>query len=142
MIEAAIEEAKRTGDYAGVVRAIPYMQYLGIVLEIGDDGALCRMPENRDLIGNPLLPALHGGVVGALLESAAIVQLIWARQTVEVPKTIDITIDYLRSAKPVDTYAQGVVTKLGRRIANVRVEAWQNDREKPVAAAHAHFLLA
>jgi acyl-coenzyme A thioesterase PaaI-like protein len=58
-----------------------------------------------------------------------------------VPKTITITIDYLRSARPVDTFARGIVTKQGRRVANVRVEAWQEDPAQPVAAANAHFLV-
>ena len=137
----AIAEAKRTGDYQAVVSAIPYNAFLGLRLERTTKGPLCILAPDPKLIGNPLLPALHGGVVGALLESAAILQLMWAHETVHVPKTIDISVDYLRSAGPVETYAQGIVTKHGRRVANVRVEAWQDDRNRLVAAAHAHFLL-
>jgi acyl-coenzyme A thioesterase PaaI-like protein len=37
--------------------------------------------------------------------------------------------------------ARGTVVKQGRRVANVRVEAWQGDPDRPVAAAHAHFIL-
>ncbi len=140
-LEQAIAEAKRTGDYQAVVSAIPYNAFLGLRLERTTKGPLCILAPDPKLIGNPLLPALHGGVVGALLESAAILQLMWAHETVHVPKTIDISVDYLRSAGPVETYAQGIVTKHGRRIANVRVEAWQDDRNRLVAAAHAHFLL-
>ena len=87
------------------------------------------------------LPALHGGVVGALLEAACIAQLIWQSDSLTVPKTINITVDFLRSARPVETYAKANVTREGRRVANVRVEAWQDDPLNPVAAAHAHFLL-
>ncbi len=140
-LEQAIAEARRTGDYQPVVAAIPYNAFLGLRLKRTDAGPLCVLPADGKLVGNPLLPALHGGVVGALLESAAIMQLMWAHETVHVPKTIDLSIDYLRAAKPVETYAQGIVTKHGRRVANVRVEAWQDDRNRLVAAAHVHFLL-
>ena len=57
------------------------------------------------------------------------------------PRPINLTIDYLRSAKAEELYARAHITKLGRRIANVRCEAWQAEREKPVATLHAHFLL-
>lgn len=137
----AIAAAKQSGDYSLVLAEIPYMRFLGLSVRPADDGLLCVLPADPKFIGNPRLPALHGGVVGALLESAAIVQLIWAAEAAHVPKTIDLTIDYLRSAKPVETFARGLVTKHGRRVANVRVEAWQDDPLKPVAAAHAHFLL-
>ena len=140
-LEDAIAEAKRTGDYQGMVDAIPYNAFLGLHLKRTEDGPLCVLPADPKLIGNPLLPALHGGVVGALLESAALMQLMWAHETVHVPKTINLTVDYLRSAKPVETFAQGALTRHGRRIANVRVEAWQDDRDRPVATALAHFLL-
>jgi acyl-coenzyme A thioesterase PaaI-like protein len=60
---------------------------------------------------------------------------------VVLPKTINITIDYLRSGRTVDTFARGVITRHGRRVANVRVEAWQDDPERPIAIAYAHFLI-
>ena len=67
--------------------------------------------------------------------------LVWSAETDTIPKIIDLSIDYLRSARPVETYARAIVTKHGRRIANIRAEAWQEDAGRPVAAAHAHFLL-
>ncbi|HYM33462.1 MAG TPA: PaaI family thioesterase [Candidatus Cybelea sp.] len=137
----AIETARAAGDPDRFVEAIPYFRFLGLKLRETPQGLLCILPGDTKLIGNPLLPALHGGVVGALLEAAGISQLVWQSGLQTVPKTITITVDYLRSARPVETFAQGIVTRQGRRVANVRVEAWQEDRSKPVAAAHAHFLL-
>ncbi|HUN51522.1 MAG TPA: PaaI family thioesterase [Candidatus Sulfotelmatobacter sp.] len=137
----AIAEARRTGDADRFVASIPYFRFLGLKLQASGDSVICVLPEDAKLIGNPLLPALHGGVVGALLEAACIAQLIWRSDSLTVPKTINITVDYLRSARPVETYALANVTRQGRRVANVRVEAWQDDKSKPVAAAHAHFLL-
>jgi acyl-coenzyme A thioesterase PaaI-like protein len=87
-----------------------------------------------------MLPAIHGGVISALLESTAIFQLMWETEAIMLPKTITLTVDFLRSGRAVDTFARGLLTRQGRRVANVRVEAWQDDRDRPIAVASAHFL--
>jgi acyl-coenzyme A thioesterase PaaI-like protein len=131
-----LAEAKRTGNCAAMVEAVPYSAFLGLTARV-DGGALVTMLKFApDLIGNPALPALHGGTIGALLESAAVFELLWRAESVVLPKTITITVDYLRSAAPVDTYARATITRQGRRVANVRVEAWQTDAAHPVAQAH------
>jgi acyl-coenzyme A thioesterase PaaI-like protein len=93
------------------------------------------------LIGNATRGALHGGTIGALLESTAILQTLWEAETVALPKIVTITIDFLRSGRPADTFARGTITKKGRRVVNVGVEAWQEDRKRPIARANAIFLL-
>ncbi len=140
--EDHIAQAKAAGDPARLAEEVPFAAFLGLTLDLDDDGLFCKVAGDEKLIGNPTLPALHGGVLGSLLESAAIFLLIWEIETPTIPKTINMSFDYLRSGPPVDTFARGVVTKQGRRIANVRVEAWQDDARKPIAAAHGHFLLA
>lgn len=137
----ALARAKQGGDCAALTDAIPYARFLGVRAERLAGELLCRLAYAPDLVGNAALPALHGGVLGALLESAAVVHLLWEVDTLVLPKTITITIDYLRSAGPVETFAKGRVTRLGRRIATVQTEAWQDDRQKPVASAVAHLLL-
>jgi len=141
-LEAFVRAARQADDFERFTQAVPYLRFLGLQVRKEAEGPLCVLPANPKLIGNPRLPALHGGVIGALLESAAIIQLIWAAETDTIPKIIDLSVDYLRSAKPVDTFARAIVTKHGRRVANVRAEAWQDDPSKPVATAHAHFLLS
>jgi uncharacterized protein (TIGR00369 family) len=136
-----IEEARRANDPNRIFQATPYARFLGISIDVVDDAYVCHLAFRDEHIGNPLLPALHGGVTGALLESAAIFHLVWDLNSTSIPTTINMSIDYLRPGRPVDTYASGVVTKQGRRVSNVRVEAWQGARDKPIAAAHGHFLL-
>jgi uncharacterized protein (TIGR00369 family) len=121
---------------------IPYASFLGVRAELKGDELTLILPYSEHLVGNPLLPALHGGVVGALMELTAITQLAIASKSEKFAKTIDIGVDYLRSGKPVDTYARARVVKIGRRIANVQAEAWQNERSQPIAAMHGHFLVA
>lgn len=140
-IAAHIASLKRAGDLRRLPEAIPYARFLGIEVELREGSLIARMAYSDHLIGNPALPALHGGTLGALLESTAIFQLLWEAESVVLPKTISLTIDYLRSGRAVDTLARSIVTKRGRRIVNVRAEAWQDDPERPIAMAHAHFLL-
>ena len=78
-----------------------------------------------------MLPALHGGVIGSLLETAAIAQVIWELRTPRLPKPVDITIDYLRSGRAVTSYARARIAKQGRRVVNVHAEMWQDDEAKP-----------
>ena len=119
----------------------PFAQTLGLRCDIKGDEMTAVMPFQEKLIGNAAIRALHGGAIGAFLELTAMAQLFLVTELERPPKPIDLTIDYLRSAKAEDLYARCKVHKLGRRMANVRVEAWQSDRDKPVAALHAHFLV-
>ena len=137
-----INAAKQDRNWQQVFDFIPYFSFLGLRLEERDSGLVCVLPEDRKFIGNPTLPALHGGVVGAFLESAALVHLMATQEVTRMPKIINITVEYLRSGKPIETYAEAVITKPGRRVANMRIEAWQKDRSKPIAAAHANFLVS
>jgi acyl-coenzyme A thioesterase PaaI-like protein len=132
---------REQGDFAGIVAEIPYARWIGFTVEQTAEGLVGKLAFSDKLIGNPALPALHGGTIGALLESTAIFQVLWAHESIVLPKTISITVDYLRSGRPVDTFASATITKRGRRVVNVRAEAWQDDRGAPIAAAHAHFLV-
>ena len=127
---------------AAALARIPYASFLGVRAELWGDELTLVMPYGEHLVGNPLLPALHGGVVGALMELTALTQLAIASQSQQFPKTIDIGVDYLRSGKALDTYARARVVKIGRRVANVQAEAWQGQRSHPIAAMHGHFLVA
>ncbi len=136
-----LAEAKRTGDWQPLVDAIPYAKWLGLHLDLGSGEPICTMKFDAKLVGNASIPALHGGTLGGLLESAAVFQLLWASESIVLPKVVNVTVDYLRSARPVDTYATGEIFKQGRRVTTVRAVAWQEDRSKPVASANAHFLV-
>jgi len=136
-----IAEAKG-GNFEGLPTLLPYARFLGLELSVVDDDLVGKMPFKAQLIGNPMLPALHGGTIGAFLESTAVFKLLWSTETESLPKIINITIEYLRSGKPADVYAQAFITKHGRRVVNVRTEAWQTERDRPIAIAHSHFLLS
>lgn len=127
---------------AEVAAAIPYSCFLGVVIETTGSNVTARLPFSNHLIGNAALPALHGGVIGGFMEIAAILQIVHEVGGASLPKPVDVTTDYLRSGRPIDTFSHATITKLGRRVVNVQVEAWQSARDKPIAAFRGHFLLA
>ena len=124
-----------------ILARIPYARFLGVRMELHGDEMTGVLPYAEHLIGNPGLPALHGGVIGAFMEMTALLQLSIVESLTRQPRPVDVSIDYLRSGRPVDTYARALIKKVGRRIANVQVEAWQEARAAPIAALHGHFLL-
>ena len=121
---------------------VPYVRFLGMRAELAGDEMTAVLPFAPHLIGNMALPALHGGVIGAFMEMTALAQLSVIAPSPKVHKTIDITIEYLRPGKAMTMYARADVRKIGRQIANVHVEAWQEARDKPAAALRGHFLLS
>ena len=135
--------AERLRDLAAT---IPYLRFLGIRFETAGNEITAILPYQPMLIGNPMLPALHGGVTAAFLEVTAIVGLVWAGlgegvQVSALPKTIDLTVDYLRAGQPKDSFARARINRSGRRYASVQVEAWQDDPARLFAQGNGHFLM-
>jgi len=124
-----------------IINSIPYAKTLGVKAEISDEGLILILPYKESNIGNPTLPALHGGAIGGFMEVCALAEL--RRRSLKIPfsKPIGINIDYLRRGNPVVTYARAVIFKEGSRVANVRVRAWQSSRDEPIAALSGHFLV-
>lgn len=154
-----VVKQRRDAALNALVHGVPYIQFLGVEFDRRGDELTAVMPYDDRLIGNPMLPALHGGAIGAFLEITAIIGLSWASLWEDIetgaidteelsighlprlPKTIDFTVDYLRSGLPRDAYARAVVNRSGRRYASVHVEAWQDRRERLFAQATGHFLM-
>ena len=156
-----VEQVKQRRDraLAVLVEAVPYIGFLGVSFDRRGDELTGVLSYDPKLIGNPLLPALHGGAIASFLEVTAIMELsfnlLWddvesgriaadslTPETLpRLPKTIDFTVDYLRSGLPRDAYARARVNRQGRRYASVHVEAWQDNRQRLFAQATGHFLM-
>jgi len=138
-----LQVLRRDRDYQGVIARIPYTAHLGIRVETGADGTpVFVLPFRDDIVGNPRLPAVHGGAVAALMEAAALVVTLVDEAQSRLPKPIDFSLDYLRSARAEPLYAACHVLRQGRRVVAVRVDAWQASRDRLTASGRAHLLLS
>ena len=156
----ALIKKRRNEALSQLINSIPYISFLGVDFERRGDEITAILPFKDELIGNPSLPALHGGSIAAFLEISAIIGLSWTQiwrqiedpgsvtsasdgaKEFSLPKTIDFSVDYLRSGLPRDAYARATVNRAGRRYASVHVEAWQDNRNKLFAQGTGHFLMS
>lgn len=118
----------------------PYAAYLGIQAEQDAHGMLAVLPFAEELVGDVRLPAIHGGVIAGLLEETGLSALRGSLRQ-GCPQAIDFSVDYLRAARAQSVSARARVTRLGRRIAHLQIEAWQESARKPIAVARMHCLL-
>jgi len=154
-----VVKQRRDAALNALVTGVPFIRFLGIQFARRGDEITATMPYDDKLIGNPVLPALHGGATAAFLEVTAIIELSWSllwddieagridpakidrAHLPRLPKTIDFSVDYLRTGLPRDAYARARVNRSGRRYASVHVEAWQDNRSRLFAQATGHFLM-
>ena len=150
---------RRDAALRALVAGVPYIQYLGVRFDRRGDELTAILPFDDKLIGNPALPALHGGVTAAFLEVTAVITLSWsylwediesgaldfdvsdAPRLPRLPKTVDFSVDYLRSGLPRDAYARATINRAGRRYASVHVEGWQGKRARLFAQGTGHFVM-
>lgn len=124
----------------GAILALPYVRMLGFDIAREDGDLRGQLPFAERLIGNPLVPALHGGVVAALLHFTAAAQVMREARMARLPRVFTCTIEYLASPDLRDSYASASIVTRTRRFANVRVSAWQPHSGKTIAAATMQFL--
>ncbi len=121
-----------------------YARSLGLrVCRVENDLPVLTVDFGPNVEGRP--GAFHGGATAGLLENAgyaALRTVLLAEGRDPVLKPINITVQYLSAGKQKPTYALGRITRLGRRNANLTVEAWQDDRERPIASAVMNILMA
>jgi uncharacterized protein (TIGR00369 family) len=102
---------------------IPFNKFLGMrVAEIDRGRIRMEIPFRDELVGDPLRPALHGGVISALADTAG-GAAVWS--AIEDPRarptTIDLRIDYLRPGKLEALIAEATLVRIGRRIGVVDI---------------------
>ena len=140
-LENIIQQARDQNQVQLILEHIPYARLLGMeVLHLGKE-LVFKLPAKESNIGNPTLPALHGGAIGGFMENSAITHVLATMPVPAVPKVVDFSLDYLRAGRFVDTFCSCVVVRQGRKVANVSMSAWQTKRDEPIAVARCHLLL-
>ena len=140
-LQSALILARSTSSPQDIVDLIPYSRFIGAQAKDTESGVLYWLDRRPSNIGNPTLPAIHGGVIGGFLELAASIELLYSSEVYSIPKVIDFSLDYLRPGRYKTIYASCTVLRQGKKLVNVAATAWQDDVSKPIATARCHFLL-
>jgi uncharacterized protein (TIGR00369 family) len=123
------------------IEAIPHARDLGLqLIELENGVAVITMPYDKKLIGNPATGVVHGGAVSALMDTCSGAAVMSHPDAPGGTATIDLRIDYMRTAKPGDTItATATCYHMTRSVAFVRVTAVDGDADNPVATATGTF---
>ena len=140
-LRACLLAAREHGRPELILDFIPYSGFIGAKAKVDEGDVLYWLEPRRSNIGNPSLPALHGGVIAGFLELSASVELLFGLELNSMPKVVDFSLDYLRPGRLQTLYASCKVLRQGKQLVNVSITAWQVDIELPVATARCHFLI-
>ncbi len=121
------------------IERVPYARTLGIQM-LDEDGCFL-LPARKSNIGNPTLPALHGGAIAGFMELSAMIHVLAQSGGESTPKIVDFAVDYVRAGKFTETYSRCELVFFGRKMINVSISAWQDDPLQPIAKARAQFLV-
>jgi acyl-coenzyme A thioesterase PaaI-like protein len=125
-----------------ILDLIPYSSFIGAQARQDDNQVLYWLDRRPANIGNPSLPAIHGGVIGGFLELSAAIEILYTLDVDLVPKVVDFSLDYLRPGRYKTIYANCTVLRQGKKLVNVTATAWQDDPQTPIANARCHFLVS
>lgn len=136
-----IAEARRSGAWGAVLDAVPYAAFIGLGAALEDDGTVvARLAYRPENVGNPRVPAIHGGLIAALMETAMVLEILRGGDTLALPRIVNFTTEFYRPPGLVETRARAEIIRRGRRLAVLRAKAWQADPARPVAGGHGHVV--
>lgn len=115
---------------------IPFNKFLGIKCStIGEGFVRLELPWRAEFIGDPMRPAMHGGVISTMADVAG-GMAVWASLLDPHMRvsTIDLRIDYLRPGRLATLVAEAHVVRRGNRVAVVDVKLTHANDESVVIA--------
>jgi len=141
-LQASLHQAREESSPQQILDLIPYSSFIGAEAKLENDAVLYWLDRRASNIGNPSLPAIHGGVIGGFLELSAAIEILYTLDVDLIPKVVDFSLDYLRPGRYKTIYANCTVLRQGKKLVNVTATAWQDNPDTPIATARCHFLIS
>lgn len=129
-------------ELRAIVESSGFGAMLGEMITVEGEGGLWTLTPTPDLIGNPLVPALHGGAVTAFLQLVCGAAVAKRLKRKAMPRLISANAQFLAPMRPEDISTLPGIRRIGRRVAVVHAEAWQADPGVSVCAVQCEFSLA
>ena len=140
--ENILNNIRDSKDSFGISNINEYSKSLGLNFEIGENGPFTKLSFKDYLVGNPLIPALHGGVIAGLLENASLFHLLWTNEISYLPRLTHISFEFLSTCKTEDTFASCRINRKGKNIVNMSARAWQKNKlDKVIATSNCSYLV-
>lgn len=117
--------------------AIPFNRFVGLKLVSIERGRmLARIPFRPELVGDPIRPALHGGVISMFADTVG-GGAVWSLTNPgDKVATIDLRVDYLRPGRLVELQAVAEVLRVGNRVGVSSIRVFHpDDPAHPIAMA-------
>jgi uncharacterized protein (TIGR00369 family) len=115
---------------------IPFNRFLGIQCVGSVDGTIhISVPFRPELVGDPMRPALHGGVISTLADVAGGMAVWQGFDDVRLRvATIDLRIDYLRPGRLETLDAKARIVRQGNRVAVVDIVVFHPTKPDEIVA--------
>lgn len=108
---------------------IRFNAYMGVkVDELGPGFARLKLPWREEFLGDPLRPALHGGVTAFLADGCGGLAVYTQIMPDGRCSTVDLRMDYLAPGGPVDLVAEARVLRSGNHVAVVNIVVRQGEQ--------------
>lgn len=124
MIENTIDLIKYTFE-----ESIPLHKFLGLkIVELEKDFVKIKVPFKKDLVGDFRTNRWHGGIIATIMDSVGgVIGATHFTTMDDKISTIDLRVDYLKGAEPIEIVVVGKIVRMGNRILVAKMKAFQND---------------
>jgi uncharacterized protein (TIGR00369 family) len=110
-------------------QGIAFNRHLGMrIVELESERVSVCVPFRPELVGDPFRPALHGGVLSTLADTAGGLAVFAKIGSVHARiSTVDLRIDYYAPAAMEDLLAIATVARMGNRVGVARIDIRQGE---------------
>ncbi|HUM52997.1 MAG TPA: hotdog fold thioesterase [Chitinophagales bacterium] len=120
---------------------IPFNKYIGLELQELENGfAKASIKFKPELVGDGRIQAIHGGVISASMDAVGGIAGITTLNSIEDKiVTVDMRVDYIRSARNSDLIIEARIVRSGNKIITTNMQVFTVNDNTLVAEGRAVY---